>query len=110
MVENPAGKLCAVSFGALLLFLGLSTSVAFYTREQCPHGISQVMDVCTCKEYFFGVYVICDLGGETYERLPVFGHVNKTILKVSLRNGTIKEIPRHVFRNFPVSCSVCLHI
>ena len=114
MVENPAGKICAVSFGALLICLSFSTSVASYSREQCPPGISHVMEPCACKEYSSGLYVICDLEGRTYERLPVFGYVNNTIAKVILRNGTITEIPRHVFGNLPVSCtctrSSILHI
>ena len=100
MVENPL-----VFFGALLLCLSCSNSWAFYTREKCPPGISHVIETCVCGEYSVGVYVNCDLEGETYERLPAFGQVNTTIVRVTFRNGAITEIPRHIFGNFPVSSS-----
>ena len=103
MMVKPSDKLCTVSYGVLLLCLALSTSWASYTRQQCPGGINHMMEACKCKENIFGVYIICDLAGDTYERLPVFGQVNKTVISVTLRNGGIRELPRHVVGNLSVS-------
>ena len=87
----------------ILLCLAPSTSWAYYTRQQCPDGVSHVMKACKCKEFTFVVYVLCDLAGETYERLPVFGQTNKTVARVTLQNGAIREVPRHVFGKVSVS-------